>query len=159
MALVCELGFYLHVTCRLMSNVRRRPRRARPPPAMTSESPAGRGPPLGSPGCPGLPRFRSGDVAPYTRMVEKHAAVGKFRVASRPVAAPPASWAAIKTLSSCRNNAGWSWFSTSGKAVHGLLSIQLGYCILIAFIFLDISANLFIQSMTQSVASTGQEFL
>ena len=35
MALVCELGFYLHVTCRLMSNVRRRPRRARPPPAMT----------------------------------------------------------------------------------------------------------------------------
>ena len=47
-------------------------------------------------------RFRSGDVVPYTRMVEKHAAVGKFRVASRPVAAPPASWAAIKTLSSCR---------------------------------------------------------
>jgi hypothetical protein len=84
MVLVYCLDFCLHVTCRLMSDVRRWPRSA--PPAGHDVAGPGLQSDLPDAHVRLAALFRSGDVAQYACQVEKHAAVGKFarRRAVRP---------------------------------------------------------------------------
>jgi hypothetical protein len=79
----------LHVTCWLMSDVRRGPRSA--PAAGHDVAGPGLQKDLPDAHVRIAARFRDGDVAPYTGPVKKHAAVGKLasRRAVRPPPRPP----------------------------------------------------------------------